>query len=478
MTALRRRALVPVLPGRRTDSLSMPWVAGLGVLCVALGLVSGISPKYGIAGAVGLAFVIAVFADLTAGMALFTVLSFLDLLSTGGAASFMKVAGLLLFVSWLASRATAARQTVTAVAERHPVMICSIVGFIGWNAISAVWAESSGDALTTVYRYLLVMLLVPIMFSAVREPKHVYMIVGAFLVGAAFSAVYGIVHPVAATAANAPASAAGGRLTGGLGDANYEASVLVAALALSLGFASFVRHSPRLLMLTLAGIVIAFIGIVDTRSRSGLVALGCVLVGGVIFGGRWRGAAVRLLVVGVIAVVGYFALLAPGSAVNRVTSSNTSGRNDLWTVGWRMFQAHPVNGVGAGNFPVSSVHYLQRPGLITSAGYIVDTPKVAHNIYLEALATLGVPGLLLMLGIFVAGIGTALKAARIFERIGDHELELMTRCTLLALIAFLSADFFLSDLISKQLWLVFALCPALLALAHRRQAARAPTAYR
>jgi hypothetical protein len=35
---------------------------------------------------------------------------------------------------------------------------------------------------------------------------------------------------------------------------------------------------------------------------------------------------------------------------------------------------------------------------------------------------------------------------------------------LLALVAFMSADFFLSGEFSKQLWLTFALCPAVLAL--------------
>ncbi|MGI8557168.1 MAG: O-antigen ligase family protein [Solirubrobacteraceae bacterium] len=452
---------------QRTGAPAMRWVVLLAAVCGAVGLTAGISPKYGVAVALGLAFVVAVFADLTVGVALFTGLSFLDLLNAGGAAvSLMKVAGLLLFLSWVASKTTAARQTVTIAVQRHPAMVCAIVAFLAWNAVSAVWAESPGQALLTVYRYALVILLIPIMFTAVRERKDVRIIVAAFMIGAAVSAVFGILNPASPTASTA------GRLSGGIGDPNEEASVLVAAIVLSVGMASVVKRSPRAALAALAGAIIAFVGLVDTVSRGGLISFACVLVGGVIFGGRWRRQAAMLLVVGTTAVVGYYAILASGSAVHRVTSSDTSGRNDIWTVGWRMFEAHPLNGVGAGNFPVSSVHYLQRPGLVTSAIYIVDTPKVAHNIYLEQLATLGLPGLVLMLGIFVAGIAAALKAARTFERIGDHELELLTRCTILALIAFLSADFFLSNLVSKQLWIVFALGPALLGLAHR-EAARA-----
>ena len=117
------------------------------------------------------------------------------------------------------------------------------------------------------------------------------------------------------------------------------------------------------------------------------------------------------------------------------------------------------------------MHYLDRPGTITAAFYIVDTPLVVHNIYLEQLADVGIPGLLILLCIFVAAVAAALKAAHIFERIGDRGLELLSRCVVLALIAFLTADFFASELPSKQLWLVIALCPALLALASSQAAA-------
>jgi O-antigen ligase len=455
MTALAQRRGIQV----------SPWVVLLSGLCVVFGVTAGVSPKYAIAGALGLGFVVAVFANLTTGVALFVVLSFLDLLTVGGAAvSFMKVAGLLLFMSWVASQATGARRAVSSIVERHPAMIFSIVAFIGWNAISAAWALHASDALLTVYRDSLVLLLIPIMVSAVREPRHVRTIVGAFLIGAVFSAVFGILNPTSATAATA------GRLSGGLGDPNEEASVLVAAIVLSVGMASVVKRSPWLALAAVIGAVIAFVGLVGTLSRGGLIAFACALVAGVIFGGRWRRSAAILLVVGVSAVVGYYAVLASGSAVSRVTSSQTSGRNDLWTVGVRMFEANPFGGVGAGNFQASSVHYLQRPGLVTAANYIVNTPLVAHNIYLEELSTVGIPGLLLMLGIFASGIAAALKAARIFERLGDRDLELMTRCVIMALIAFLSANFFISDLISKQLWLVFALCPAMLGLAQREEA--------
>lgn len=462
---------------RRIDAPAVPWAAvGLALLCVVIGVTAGVSPKYAVAATFGLVFVATVFVDLTVGVALFTVLSCLDLLSAGAAVSFMKLAGLLLFVAWVARQATTARRDIGKVATRHPAMTGFIVAYLAWTAISSVWALSPGAALTNVYRYALVILLIPIMCTAVRERRHVVLVAAGFLIGAVASAVYGIVHPAAQLSSAAglfhPASfnPVNTRLQGGLGDPNIEASVLVAAIVLSLGLAVLVRHSPMRLLLSLAGALLAFAGLVTTLSRSGLVAFAAVLLGGVILGGRWRRTAATLLVVGCVAVVGYYVTLASGSAVSRVTSSDTSGRSDLWTVAGRMFAAHPLNGVGSGNFPIASVHYIHQPGLITAGIYIVTVPKVTHNIYLEQLATLGLPGLIFLLGIFATGIGAALRAARIFERLGDRDLEAMTRCTMLALIAFMASNFFISNLVSKQLWIAFALCPALLGIAERRAA--------
>jgi O-antigen ligase len=143
-------------------------------------------------------------------------------------------------------------------------------------------------------------------------------------------------------------------------------------------------------------------------------------------------------------------------------------------VGWRMVQAHPVTGVGSGNFQEAAVHYVQGIGTLTAANLIVDVPHVAHNIYLELLADLGIPGLLAFLGVVVSCMLAAAKAARLFEAQGDVPMELIARSLVLALVAFMSADFFLSGEFSKQLWLTLALCPAVLALSQTGSAVPEP----
>ncbi len=444
----------------RTGADATRWLVGLFALCAALGLAAGVKPEYGIAIAFALSFAVAVFANLGVGVALFTTLSFLDVLQFGGGAvTFMKLAGLLLFLSWFARASSAPRRVTRALVAEHPGLVWSLVAFLGWSTISLAWATSRSLVIFETYSLLLDSLLLPIVFAAVNERRDALMIVVAFIIGAVGSATYGLVHPLPASAQDA------GRLAGALGEANQQATVLVAAIALSLAVLGAARRSPILLLLTILGAFLAFFGLVDTLSRAGLLSFGCVLLAGVFVGGRWRPYFVALTLVAVAAVGVYYFAIASVNAKNRVTMTDTSGRTSLWTVGLRAFEAHPILGVGSDNFQDVSIHYLDRPGEIAEAQVIVDTPKVVHNIYLEQLADLGIPGLITLLAVFGCVIASAWRAARIFERIGDRQLELLSRCTILALVGFMTADFFASELTSKQLWIVIALCPALLKLA-------------
>jgi O-antigen ligase len=204
------------------------------------------------------------------------------------------------------------------------------------------------------------------------------------------------------------------------------------------------------------------------------VGLGVALLVTPFVAGRGR----RLVAVGLVALafgggVVWLGLIAPSSSVQRITHGDKyggNGRQDLWRVGWRMVRAHPVQGVGAGNFPVSSVHYLLQPGRTTEDSLIVDQPKVPHNIYLNVVAELGLVGLTLFSVILASCLWSALAAARTFARSGDATAEILARGLFLALVCYLVADFFSSQLFSKQLWLLLAVGLALRRVAVRSAA--------
>jgi O-antigen ligase len=201
-----------------------------------------------------------------------------------------------------------------------------------------------------------------------------------------------------------------------------------------------------------------------------LISLAAALVAGVVVGGRWRRAAGAMLLVLSLSTIVYFSTFASPQARQRITESKGgSGRTGLWTIGWRMVEGHPVVGVGAGNFEVSSIHYVLKPGPLKRDDLIVNTPEVAHNIYLQVLSELGVVGLTFFLAILGFSLGTVLRAARTFARLGDQRMDVLCRGVLVALVAILAADFFLSEHYSKQLWLLLALAPTLYAVAQAQE---------
>jgi hypothetical protein len=114
------------------------WAALLLSLSAAVGLAAGIKPSIGVALSIGIAFSLVTISDVTAGLVLFTILSFIDVLSSsGGSASFIKVAGLLLFGSWYAQRLVGTARTGAAVARIPTNLAVSVVALALWSAVSA-----------------------------------------------------------------------------------------------------------------------------------------------------------------------------------------------------------------------------------------------------------------------------------------------------------------------------------------------------
>jgi O-antigen ligase len=330
--------------------------------------------------------------------------------------------------------------------------------FIGWTAFSASWAEESQPVLVAVVSYIPNAMLFLIVFNAIRSREEAMWLIGAFVVGVLISGAYGLAVPTDPNAVD--------RLSGAGGNANETASELVAGLVLAGALAAALRKTPILRLGAALAVPFCAYGVFLTLSRGGLVGLGAALIAAIALAGRWRATAVAVALMLAVGTVVYFGAFAPEESKARVTKvEGGTGRTDVWKIGWRMVEAEPLHGIGAGNFQNTSVHFLLQPGSIRRDDFIVDTPKVAHNTYLEVLAELGVVGLVMFLGILGFALVTAAKAIRTFGRAGDEQMEIISRALLVALIALLASAFFGSREFSKQLWLLMALAPALLAVA-------------
>jgi hypothetical protein len=130
--------------------------------------------------------------------------------------------------------------------------------------------------------------------------------------------------------------------------------------------------------------------------------------------GRAVAAAVVVLVIAAIVVAHPIAKFnafksPPGASTSshgtvtttHLLNSSGSGRWQFWGAASSEFQAHPLNGGGAGSY---EAWWLQHGSLALPNQY-------AHSLYLESLAELGIVGLLLIAGAVLVAVGGAVRSA-------------------------------------------------------------------
>ena len=449
------------------------WLYGplIGLLAAVVGLTAGISPELAIAAAFMVAFVILVIADLIWGLAAFTFLAFLEIVPFGGPAlSFTKVLGLLLVLSWL-TVLTTGRGALALPPGLPRTAIGVLAAFFGWVALSTMWAENPVLTIDALSRYVLNGILFVIVLTAVSTPRSMRITLGAFIAGAFVAASYGLAAP-------SQFEAEYGRLESAALDPNELSAVLVPAVALCTYIAVGMRERPAMRMAATVVGLMCTATVVLTVSRGGLVALAVVIVLAICLAGRWRSRIGAIAAAGAVAVAIYFAGFAGPDAVAHLESTTQGtqrvqeARTTIWQVAWRMAQANPVAGVGAGNFPATSIHYVLEPGASRRTDLIIDNPLVVHNTYLETLVELGVVGASLFLGLIGICLAALAKAIAAFKRMRDAEMEVLARGLAVALGGILVADFFISEQFSKALWLLLALAPAMLVVARRAERGR------
>jgi O-antigen ligase len=149
--------------------------------------------------------------------------------------------------------------------------------------------------------------------------------------------------------------------------------------------------------------------------------------------------------------------------------SESSGRTELWTVAWQVWADHPFVGVGFQGFLDSASAYARELGPLEFSEFLAEQPKVVHNGYLELLAETGIIGLSLFLTVVIACIRQAWRATQLFESRGDLHMATVSRSVVAAIVAMLTAAFFISGSVDRRLWVILALGPALAACAAARE---------
>lgn len=178
----------------------------------------------------------------------------------------------------------------------------------------------------------------------------------------------------------------------------------------TLGAWALVRKSP-LVNVALALIVFADVLTFSRAGWAGLAVIGAVLA---VAGGRPALRALAPALIGLVAGLagaGFWAMYAHTPGVLRASlegslyAGGVGNRSELWHAAWRMWIAHPLLGVGAGNFE------LALPGY-----GVFGVRTHANSLYLQALAEGGALLLLATIAQLVAVIAS-LAGARPVERL-------------------------------------------------------------
>ena len=439
------------------------WMTILAAIFAAsIGGLAAVSPKLALAAVLGGLFVLAALISLPAGVAMFTILVFLEAMPQFASFPVVKLAGVALVVAWVFHLIRSRRPPFLL--TRHPIFGYAALLFLTWVFASSLWATAEGTAVYTAFQVFQDLLLVVIVFTAVSTRRHFLWIIWAFILGALLDMLASFLP--GATPAVDPETGASARLGGATGDPNHLAAVLLPALVLSI-FAQVAVRSPFARLLLVSSTVTLAVGILLTESRGAIVAAGVTLVAMIVLSGPVRARAVSGGLVVAAGGVLYYALVASSAALAHVTGFGSgSGRTNLWAVAIDAFKAHPIGGIGAGNFTVVEQAFAIGNVSLTRTSDVVLN-HVVHNSYLHVLAELGVVGFVLFSFLLVAALVIAWKAVQTFANSGDWEMQILARGLMIGAIGMFTAYFFLSAQYEKQLYLVLGTLVALSAISPR-----------
>jgi putative inorganic carbon (hco3(-)) transporter len=443
--------------GRPSPFVILCLVGGASALVVGVAAATLSQPLLVPGVLAGAAFLLMAITSPLPAVVLFILLNFISQLSVvGPGVSVAKGAGGALVVGWIYRELSGRGDRSAFRANRRFVVLSA--AFLMWAIASALWASDPGAAVSSTARIAQGPLLVVALVGLVKDEHGIHVLCATFVGGATLSAIVGL-----SGVTHADTSAVGdSRLTGGIGDPNYLAAILIPAVFLAL-FTSFGRAGLFRPFIAAAGLI-CLLALFLTQSRGGIVALAVTIVCVIAYAGRLRrrivGAISGVLALGAI----YLILIAPPHALGRLTqftAGGGTGRTDLWKVARHAYDAHPIEGIGLGNFTIVEPTYaVTYQSDLPRADLVVTQRNVVHNTYLHIAAELGTVGIALFMALLWSILSSTRRAVAVATNRNLWRLELAGRGIHVGVIGMLTAFVFLTAQYEKQLWLTLALALA------------------
>ena len=260
---------------------------------------------------------------------------------------------------------------------------------------------------------------------------------------------------------------------GWLGDENdFGMEMNVAVPVAFFMYQAAASQRARLLYVVLLGLLV--MTVVATSSRGAF--LGLMAVG--VYCWFYSPRKVMSLVVGAC-LAGLVMIAAPQEYWDRISSisddstmdTGTAGqRMFTWGIGWEMFQANPVFGVGQGNFPWTIGEYMGGRTWQTKS----LAGRQAHSLYFTLLPELGLVGVIIFGTMVylnyrdtrVSQLLTPMSRGMAAERVKENDLQLSRailygNAILGGMIGYLATSAFISTLYYPTFWILMGLAVAL-----------------
>jgi O-antigen ligase len=341
-----------------------------------------------------------------------------------------------------------------------------------WALASGLWSVNVGATVSQLIS-LAIALVYMLSFAAwLSDALELKWILGWLAIASLAVGLYAI-----ETFVSAGSTGLQTRSAGGAGDPNFFAAYQIFAIPLILVLAGEVER--RWLRSGLYLLVLVVIGsVLTTLSRGGLIALGAitVLTLGLPARALFRSQRQkRRVLLGVLVALGVGFLAVAGTFAPRLNSffseGGGSGRLILWEGAITAIKEHPLGGLGYGGYQSASDDLVYRtPGVSLEAYDLPPKGQVAHSAYLGTAAELGIPGLLLFLGLIVSTGASLRRVARSARRVRADFVGRVATALLVSLVGWVLASIFLSSETSRPLWIIIGIALALPKLVERAAA--------
>jgi hypothetical protein len=336
--------------------------------------------------------------------------------------------------------------------EKPSLSVAIWLLFAAWATLSVFWAIDTAAALSGLFTYVELILLLAIVAVMPADVIDVYCVVWACICGACLASLYGLylLHTghdlLIARVGNSQIARVAIGINGtaaGEIDPNHFGNALLMPIALASSIMLRCRWSvDKCILLGCVGLL--FGGLYASGSRESL--LGAVVVFLVLLRSPYR---VQILIFGLLLLLSSIVLPhSPWQRFSDITQTGGAGRLAIWKVAMNALTHYWARGAGIGNF--SFAYDRSYDAVYQPPNQVSRWHFQAHNTALGIAVELGIVGMGLLLAAWYLQLREVMRLQN-----GVKEFVHLYFAAEASLIALFVASMFIDMLPYKYLWLSF-----------------------